>query len=203
MTPTPPIDPRTVLAHTDAWLVRAIIGLNLCPFAKAVHSRGQIRSVVCEATDEGGLLTTLLHELDRLSNTDAQEVDTTLLIHPRVLNHFDDFNQFLGTAEHALARAGHEGTIQLASFHPDYRFADCEADDIANATNRSPYPMLHLLREASVERAVAAFPDAAAIYDRNIRTLRTLGPLRWQQLLRECLGAGAGAGACEDPDEGR
>lgn len=190
MNPAATNEPERVIAHTRAWLERVVIGLNLCPFAKAVHVRGQIRSVVCDADDEAGLLAALHDELDRLANADPELLDTTLLIHPGVLTDFDAYNQFLDRADAVVADAGLEGVIQIASFHPDYRFAGSAADDIENATNRSPYPMLHLLREASVERAVAAFPDAAAIYERNILTLRALGPKRWAQLMRECFAAG-------------
>jgi hypothetical protein len=190
MNPSDHIESERVIAHSRAWLERVVIGLNLCPFAKAVHARGQIRSVVCDATDPDSLLTALRDELDRLATADPTLIDTTLLIHPRVLTDFDAYNQFLDQADAALVDAGLEGVIQVASFHPDYRFAGSAADDIDNATNRSPYPMLHLLREASVERAVQAFPDAAAIYQRNILTLRTLGTKQWRQLMRECFAAG-------------
>lgn len=187
-TMTLPASPEeaTVIARTQAWLTRAVIGLNLCPFAKGVQARGQIRTVVCDAADEATLLVTLLDEFEHLLRADPERTDTTLLIHPRVLTDFHAFNRFLGDAEGALARAGYEGVFQLASFHPQYRFAGTASDDVTNATNRSPYPMLHVLREASVERAVAGFPDAARIYEQNMRTLQALGARKWQQLMHEC-----------------
>lgn len=190
MNPSASIDPERVIAQTLAWVEHVVIGLNLCPFAKAVHARGQIRSVVSDATDEAGLLTALRAELELLARADPAQIDTTLLIHPCVLADFDAYNQFLDAADTALLMAGLAGVIQIASFHPNYRFADAAPGAIDNATNRSPYPMLHLLREASVERAVAAFPDAAPIYERNIRTLRALGAKRWRQLMRACFAAG-------------
>ena len=176
-------DPSTtVIAETRAWLEHAVIGLNLCPFAKAVHAKGQVRYVVSEATDPDALLAELQAEMRRLADTDPAEVDTTLLIHPQVLQDFYDFNDFLGLAEDALADAGHEGVLQLASFHPEFQFAGTDADDIGNATNRAPYPTLHLLREASIDRAVAAFPEAEAIYEANIETMERLGPEGWAAL---------------------
>src|SRR5690606_5870441 len=156
---------------TRRWLQRAVIGLNLCPFAKAVQVKDQIRYVLSEATTPDGLLEELAAELAWLNDTDPAVVDTTLLIHPRVLTDFYDYNDFLDQADAAVDALGLEGEIQVASFHPDYQFAGTAFDDAGNCTNRSPYPMLHLLREASVERAVAAFPDPDAIVDRNIETL--------------------------------
>jgi uncharacterized protein len=177
--------PDTVIAHTRAWLERAVIGLNLCPFAKAVHAKGQVRYVVSDAAEPEALLVQLLDEMHRLVATDPAETDTTLLIHPQVLNDFYDFNDFLGLAEEALAEAGLEGVLQVASFHPAFQFAGTEADDVTNATNRAPYPTLHLLREASVDRAVAAFPEADAIFEANIETMETLGAEGWAALQAE------------------
>lgn len=195
MHPTHSIEPKRVIAHTQAWIESVVIGLNLCPFAKAVHVRGHVRSVVSDAGDELGLLAALSDELDHLAQADPAALDTTLLIHPHVLGDFDAYNQFLDQADSVLVHAGLEGVIQIAGFHPHYRFAGTAAHAIDNATNRSPYPMLHLLREASVERAVAAFPDAAQIYERNILTLRQLGARRWRQLMRECFAASPATGA--------
>lgn len=186
MQPGTKIEPERVVAETKAWLERAVIGLNLCPFAKGVHARGQIRYVVSVATEELALLAALLDEFETLARADPEVLDTTLLIHPRMLADFNAFNQFLGNAEEALARAGHEGVFQLASFHPQYQFAGTSPKDVTNASNRSPYPMLHILREASVERAVAAFPDAQSIYERNLATLRSLGTRNWRLLMQKC-----------------
>jgi hypothetical protein len=171
------------LKATQQWLERAVIGLNLCPFAKAVHTKGQIRWVLCDATEPVVLLELLAQELKYLAAADPAEIDTTLIVHPRVLQDFHDFNDFVGVAEDSLAGLGLEGTLQIASFHPQFQFADAPADDITNATNRSPHPTLHLLREDSIERAVQAFPEAEAIYERNMQTLRELGHEGWQRLL--------------------
>jgi uncharacterized protein len=172
-----------VLARTRHWLERAVIGLNLCPFAKAVHAKGQIRWVVSAASTPVQLLDELRAELRHLAQADPSEVDTTLLIHPQALTDFLDFNDFLGEADAAVVALGLDGVLQVASFHPDYQFGDAEADDITNATNRSPYPTLHLLREDSIERAVAAFPEPEAIYETNMATLRRLGPQGWARLM--------------------
>jgi len=173
----------TPIAATQVWLEKAVIGLNLCPFAKAVHTKGQIRWVLSAATTPADLLAELVRELQHLSSASPQAVDTTLIVHPLVLQDFADFNDFLGLADHTLVDEGLQGVLQIASFHPQYQFADAAADDIGNATNRSPYPTLHLLREDSIERAVAAFPDAEAIYGRNIETLQRLGHEGWERLL--------------------
>ncbi len=171
-----------VIAQTRAWVDRVVIGLNLCPFAKAVQVHGQVRYVVSDAADETGLLAALLDELELLAVCDPALTDTTLLIHPNLLGDFGAYNQFLDAAEALLADAGFEGVFQLASFHPQYRFAGTARDDVTNATNRSPFPMLHLLREASVARAVAAFPDASTIPEANQRTLRALGSKKLRAL---------------------
>lgn len=178
---TKPTGP-TVIAVTRNWLERAVIGLNLCPFAKAVHVKGQVRYVVSDAENTEALLDDLERELDFLVHTSPDEVDTTLLIHPHVLHDFTGFVAFLDLVDVVLATHRLAGVLQVASFHPDYVFADATPDDPANCTNRSPYPMLHLLREASLARAVDAFPDTAAIYERNIETLRKLGFAGWQAL---------------------
>jgi len=170
------------ITRTRQWLEAAVIGLNLCPFAKAVHVRGQVRYVLSLATDEEALLADLLHELESLYDADPEQVETTLLIHPYVLEDFLDYNQFLELADAAVSELDLDGEIQVASFHPDYRFAGTDADDMGNFSNRAPYPTLHLLRESSVARAVAAFPDAARIYERNIDALRALGMDGWRAL---------------------
>jgi uncharacterized protein len=170
------------IEETRRWLERAVIGLGLCPFAKAVHVKNQIRYVVSEATSTDALAEDFVRELAFLREVDPIVVDTTLLIHPHVLNDFLDYNDFLDVADALIEKQGMRGEIQVASFHPAYQFADADADDIANCTNRSPYPTLHLLREASVSRAVAAFPEAESIYKKNILTLRAMGESGWQAL---------------------
>ena len=176
-------DAEQQLAATRRWLERAVIGLNLCPFAKAVHAKGQIRYVLSDAEDPRDLLEQLAEELLLLRDTPAEQTDTTLLIHPQVLADFLDYNDFLGDADALVADLGLDGVIQVASFHPDYQFADTEPDDITNCSNRSPYPTLHLLREDSVSRAVAAYPDPGIIVERNMETLRNLGHSGWRSLM--------------------
>lgn len=176
------MDAVRVVNDTRRWLERAVIGLNLCPFAKAVHVKGQIHYAISDAVTYRSLLDDLSRELDALVAHDVAERETTLLMAPLFLRDFLEFNDFLGHAGRLVAARGLEGQIQLASFHPGYQFAGSEPDDIANFTNRAPYPTLHLLREASVERAVAAFPQADAIYDANIATLRRLGHGGWLSL---------------------
>jgi hypothetical protein len=170
------------IAQTRAWVRRAVIGLNLCPFARGVEAKNQIRYVVSDAADPEALLAALVEELQRLADTDPEVVDTTLLIHPHVLQDFRDFNDFLELADAAVEELGLDGVLQVASFHPQYQFADTDPDDVTNATNRSPYPTLHLLREDSVDRAVAAFPTAEAIFENNMRTLENLGLEGWSTL---------------------
>jgi hypothetical protein len=171
------------IASTQRWLERAVIGLNLCPFAKAVYVKRQIRYAVTAATTAAELLAELRHELGLLEQANPEEIETTLLIHPQAMVDFIEFHFFLKEADAAIRDLGQEGTMQIASFHPAYEFAGSTPDDIANCTNRSPHPTLHLLREASIDRAVAAFPDAADIYERNIETLRHLGHDGWRRLL--------------------
>ncbi len=182
---TPAADHAAIIAATASWLEKAVIGLNLCPFAKAVHVKKQIRYVVSDATTPEALLSTLMDELQRLSDTSPEAVDTTLLIHPQVLADFEDYNEFLDVADAALEDMDLVGELQVASFHPQYQFADTHANDIENYTNRSPYPTLHLLREESVERAVEAFPEAGEIFEKNIETLRKLGHDGWDKLMAE------------------
>ena len=175
-------DHAAVIKDTQNWLEKAVIGLNLCPFAKAVHVKNQIRYVVSHATTAEALLADLLQELQLLYESDPELLDTTLLIHPAVLTDFLDYNDFLDVADAAADEPEFDAQLQIASFHPQFQFADTVADDIENYTNRSPYPMLHLLREASVARAVAAFPEAEQIYQKNMDTLRQLGRAGWQRL---------------------
>ncbi|WPH15178.1 DUF1415 domain-containing protein [Variovorax paradoxus] len=182
MTSPATIDAIQAEADMRRWLERAVIGLNLCPFAKAVHVKAQIHYAVYLPADEAALIDMLLAEADELAALDASVRDTTLLIAPNTLADFLDFNDFTARAERRLARAGFDGVFQLASFHPRFQFAGTDADDIGNATNRAPYPTLHLLREDSVSRAVEAFPEAEAIFERNIETLEALGPDGWAAL---------------------
>jgi hypothetical protein len=171
-----------VLNATRQWLEKAVIGLNLCPFAKAVYVKNQVRFVVSEAKHLDGFLEDLDRELDLLAAADPAEIDTTLLIHPSLLPDFLDFNDFTLIAEAAVEEHGLEGVLQVASFHPLFQFAETEPDDISNYTNRSPYPTLHLIREESLARAVEAFPDAETIFGRNIETLQRLGIAGWRAL---------------------
>lgn len=171
-----------VVVATVRWLERAVIGLNLCPFAKAVHVKGQIRYVVSEATTPEALANDLQRELEFLAEVRTELVDTTLLIHPHVLTDFLDFNDFLDVADGIVDELELDGILQVASFHPQFQFEGTEPDDITNYTNRAPYPMLHLLREDSVERAVAAFPDELTIAETNIGTLEKLGHEGWKAL---------------------
>ena len=181
-TPNLNADDEQIIAATRNWLEKAVIGLNLCPFAKAVHVKKQIRYVVSNATTPEALLETLMAELQTLSDTDPEVIDTTLLIHPFVLTDFLDYNEFLDVADAAVEDMQLDGELQVASFHPQYQFADTDINDISNFTNRAPYPILHLLREDSIERAVEAFPEASEIFDRNIETLEKLGHEGWDKL---------------------
>jgi hypothetical protein len=175
-------DDDQIIAATENWLEKAVIGLNLCPFAKAVHVKKQVRYVVSNATTPEALLEQLMEELQRLSDTDPEEVDTTLLIHPFVLTDFLDYNEFLDVADAAVEDMQLDGEIQVASFHPQYQFADTDVNDIANYTNRAPYPILHLLREESIDRAVEAFPEAEEIFEKNMETMENLGHDGWDKL---------------------
>jgi hypothetical protein len=173
---------ETIIAATQLWLEKAVIGLNLCPFAKAVHVKKQIRYVVSTAATPEALLEELISELRALQDADPEKIDTTLLIHPYVLTDFLDFNDFLDMVDIAVAEPEFNDEFQIASLHPQYQFAGTVPDDIENYTNRSPYPTLHLLREESVDRAVDAFPDADKIVDNNIETMKKLGHEGWKRL---------------------
>ena len=176
----------SAILDTQRWLERAVIGLNLCPFAKAVHVKGLIRYAVSEATTPVEFLNDLKKELNSLANMDVAGVsivyDTTLLIAPYCLQDFLDFNNFLGKADKIIVKMKLEGVIQLANFHPQYQFAGTEPDDITNFTNRAPYPTLHLLRESSIDQAVEAFPEAEAIFEVNMATMERLGAQGWNDL---------------------
>lgn len=171
-----------VIEKTRHWLEQAVIGLNLCPFAKAVYVKNQIRFVVSHARHLDGFLDDLDRELDFLAGVSADEVDTTLLIHPTLFPDFDVFNDFLAIADEVVAEHELEGILQIASFHPDFQFADTEPGDIGNYTNRAPFPILHLLREDSIAKAVAAFPNPESIFERNIATLEKIGLSGWLAL---------------------
>lgn len=170
------------IRDTVGWLERAVIGLNLCPFAKGVHVKGQIHYAVEFAQQPAAVLEALRVELAALQAADETMRDTTLLILPNALQDFLDFNDFLGEADALLEDMGLEGTLQIASFHPQFQFAGTDVDDVTNCTNRSPYPTLHLLREASIDRAVEAFPEAELIFERNMEVLEQLGPQGWAAL---------------------
>ncbi|MEY2953127.1 MAG: hypothetical protein RLZZ401_1214 [Pseudomonadota bacterium] len=176
------VSAEQAIADTQVWLTRAVIGLNLCPFAKAVHTKQQVRYVVSDAETPAGVLDQLISELKILVLADPASIDTTLLIATVCLGDFPDFNDFLGQADRALEDLQLDGTVQIASFHPYYQFAGTAADDVTNCTNRSPYPTLHLLREASIDRAVLAFPQPETIFQANMHTLRSLGTDGWQAL---------------------
>jgi hypothetical protein len=177
-------DVATVIDETQHWLTRAVIGLNLCPFAKSVHVKNQIRYAVTDARSLDTVLADLEDELRALAETDAAKVDTTMLIAPHAFADFTDFNDAILFADRLLAQLKLTGELQIASFHPAYRFDGTDADDIENFTNRAPYPIFHLLREASIERAADAFPDAADIYERNMATLRQLGHAGWIEWMK-------------------
>ena len=174
--------PECVVQDTRRWLERAVIGLNLCPFAKAVHVKGQIHYAVSLAHEPADVLDMLASELKALVALDSEVRDTTLLILAHGFEEFLAFNDLLARANAVLRKLSLQGIVQIAPFHPRFQFADAAQDDLANCTNRSPYPMLHLLREASVDRAVAAFPEADEIFEKNIRTLTELGVQGWAAL---------------------
>jgi uncharacterized protein len=180
--PSLPTLEEIVMRDMQTWLERAVIGLNLCPFAKAVHVKGQIHYAVSRASDPPELLQALRYELEGLQASDPVQRDTTLLIMPCGLQDFFDFNDLMGQADQLVSDLDLEGVIQIASFHPQFQFAGTRVDDISNYTNRAPYPTLHLLREGSVERAVDAFPDAELIFGKNIVTLEHLGHSGWAAL---------------------
>ncbi|MGB9110571.1 MAG: DUF1415 domain-containing protein [Telluria sp.] len=175
-------DDDEIVAATRRWLERAVIGLNLCPFAKSVYVKEQVRYVVSPARTPEDLLETLMNELQDLADADPEKIDTTLIIHPFVLDDFLDFNEFLDVADAAVEDMRLDGELQVASFHPDYQFADTDRNDISNYTNRAPYPILQLLREESIDRAVEAFPEAETIFEKNIETMEALGHEGWDKL---------------------
>jgi len=173
-----------IIPATRHWLTTAVIGLNLCPFARAVHMGNRVRYIVSTACTPSTLLADLEPELRLLVQVDENDVETTLLVHPFVLDDFLDFNRFLLDADKLLESLGLTGLIQIASFHPQYQFADLVSTDIGNYTNRSPYPTLHLLRESSVLRATQSMADTGEIYRSNLQTMQSLGLDGWQALTR-------------------
>ena len=175
-------DSATVTDHTRQWLEKAVIGLNLCPFAKAPHVKNLVRISVSQARHLDGFLEDLDRELQLLGDTPANELETTLLVHPTLFPDFDTFNQMLDIADAAVVDNGLEGIVQIAPFHPDFQFEGTDSDDIGNYTNRSPYPTLHLIREDSIAKAAQAFPDASAIFERNIALLEEMGHEGWDKL---------------------
>ena len=175
-------DSATVTDHTRQWLEKAVIGLNLCPFAKAPHVKNLVRISVSQARHLDGFLEDLDRELQLLGDTPADELETTLLDHPTLFPNFDTFNQMLDIADAAVVDNGLEGIVQIAPFHPDFQFEGTDSDDIGNYTNRSPYPTLHLIREDSIAKAAQAFPDASAIFERNIALLEKMGHEGWDKL---------------------
>lgn len=181
-TADPAFPPDAVIADTVRWLEKAVIGLNLCPFAKGVHAKGQIHYVVSEATDAEGVAEDLYRELEALAEANPEKRDTTLLLLPQALHDFLDFNDFLEIADAMVEELDLGGILQVASFHPQFQFEGTEVDDVTNCTNRSPYPTLHLLREDSIDKAVEAFPEAEMIYERNMQTLEGIGIEGWLDL---------------------
>lgn len=167
------------------WLEKAVIGLNLCPFAKSVYVKGQVRIAICQAQDRHALTAQLYEELQLLASTPAQQTDTTLLVVPCMFEQFSDFNDYLDIAEAVLDELELVGEIQLASFHPFYQFANTEPDDLSNYTNRAPYPILHLLREDSLDKAAEQYPDASVIFQRNVAVVQELGVDGWRRLLQD------------------
>ena len=184
-----PAQEHTVIEDTQKWLLQAVVGLNLCPFAKAVVVKDMLRYRVCASAEPADVLALLREELQHLAEADPDQLDTTLLIAPLALPDFLDFNDFLADCDEVLTDLELDGVLQVADFHPRYQFGGTDADDISNCTNRSPYPTLHLLREASIDKAVEAYPDASLIFERNIEVLNKLGHAGW-----EALGLGARVG---------
>jgi len=187
-------DTETIIARTRCWIARVVVELNLCPFARKPYEGGKVRYVVSPAVRQEDLLADFHKELELLRATDAGEIETTVLIHPDVLNDFLDYNDFLGVVDALIDEGGYEGEFQVASLHPHYQFAGTLADDAENYTNRSPYPMLHLLREDGLARAIAGYARPDKIPERNIRTLEKIGAVRMREILDECMRIEGGEG---------
>jgi len=197
------LEPAFALAETRAWVERAVIGLRLCPYAAGPHRLRRVRYACSRARDADALVADLAEEIRHLLAAPPDTVETTLLVHPWVLREFEAYNAFLDVADALLDALGATGVLQVASFHPDYRFAGAPAHDLANATNRSPHPLLQLLREASVSAAVDAGADAAAIVEANVATLRRLGAAGWEQLVADCRAEARAAASATPPSPRR
>ncbi|MDY0273323.1 MAG: DUF1415 domain-containing protein [Advenella sp.] len=180
-----PSEEAAILGKTKRWVEKAVIGLNLCPFAKSVYVKNQVRIAVTGAETVKELHQVLAQECENLIEADPEVLDTCLLVVPHVFEDFYDFNDFLDIAELTLEELELVGELQIASFHPDYQFADTEPDDISNYTNRSPYPILHLIRESSLDNATQQYPDASAIFDSNIEKVTQLGVDGWKKMLED------------------
>ena len=176
---------KPFILATQSWLENIVIALNLCPFAKREVIKNRVHYIVCHSNETQSLLTTLEQAATQLAN--STDIETTLVIHPHVLQHFEDYNAFLDPAEQRLTALGYEGILQIASFHPHYQFADTKPEDPENCTNRSPYPLIHLLKEDSVEKAIANYPDPTQIPKNNIALMNQLGEQKLQQLVQNCL----------------
>jgi hypothetical protein len=177
------ISNERVLTQTQAWIKKAVIGLNLCPFAQAVYVKNQIRFVVSSADNVEALLAEVKIELKGLLKIDPQITDTTLIVHPHVLNIFSDFNEFLGVLDQVLIDMNFSGDLQIASFHPFYQFEGTKPEDISNYTNRSPFPIIQILRETSIENALKDFEEPDNIFKANIEKLQNLGIAGWKKLI--------------------
>lgn len=174
-----------IIRATRKWVEEVVVGYNLCPFARRELVKNRVRFVVTEASTDEALLQVLQEELLRLR--DEPEVETTLLIHPGVLQDFGAYNEFLDVVDGLVVYLDLEGEFQVASFHPDYQFAGTEPEAAENYTNRSPYPMLHLLRESSLASAIDAYPDVDGIPGRNIDLMNRLGVEHMRAVLTSCL----------------
>ena len=183
------VEKNRYINQTRQWLEQVVIGLNLCPFARKPFQKGQVRFAVSDSRNVETLLQDLYDELEKLANTPASTIDTTLLIIPDQLDDFYDYNDVLDLADALLEQQEWVGTFQIASFHPAYQFADTEADDPGNYTNRAPFPILHLIREDSLEQGLASYPDPEAIPERNMDTLENLTETQWVSLFGGLPGA--------------
>lgn len=181
------VSDEVIIARTRCWVERAVVALNLCPFASKPVEGEQVRYVVSSAEDEETLLADMQQELDMLRDSDPTLIETTVLIHPGVLGDFYDYNDFLGVVDAFLEDAGYSGEFQVASLHPQYQFGGTEVDDAENYTNRSPYPVLHLLREELLEKAILSYARPDKIPERNIRTVEKLGADKMREMLAECM----------------